>query len=715
MPKKTVREMTALEKQHYSLSSRVFHATILGSILLGLVALVIGLGLYTYSSVNHHVSTAFNLTRSAESILRRVVYVKPLADSVMDIYRKLDEGERNEVGTDAYLDRFPDFSEDAQYQTTLAVLDNFLEASDVTDLYLGMYSEEPSALIYIADPRADIGDIGSPGEWESVPEREAEKFLNWDGTGTLYDISRTEKYGWMCTAGVPIRNEKGEPIAYVLADVTLTEVAEGMKSFLIQYVIAMFITMNLYAVLLSLHMKKNLVKPIRAITNAAQDYVRARQAGEATTDHFSMLNIRTGDEIENLSYVMADMERDLTVYMDNLTSITAEKERINTELDLARRIQADMLPNIFPAFPDRKDFDIYASMKPAKEVGGDFYDFFLLDDSHLALVMADVSGKGVPAALFMMISKILVQNYVMSGMSPGKVLEVLNEQICENNREEMFITIWLGVLNLETGILTACSAGHEYPILKDPDGDFKMIKDQHSFVVGGFAGQKYREYTLQMDQGSKLFLYTDGVPEATNIREELFGMERTLRALNDAKEEAPDAIIRRVDRSVEYFVGEASPFDDMTMMCIEYKAKRKGGGSVMKELTVDAVGENLAAVTEFVDAELEALDCPLKTQFKIDVAVDELFTNVAQYAYVPDTGKVTVQFWVEENPTTAVITFIDRGKPFNPMLAKEPDVTLDVKNRAIGGLGIFMVKKSMDEMSYEYKDGQNIVRVKKAL
>ena len=715
MPKKTVREMTALERQHYSLSSRVFHATILGSILLGLVALVIGLGLYTYSSVNHHVSTAFNLTRSAESILRRVVYVKPLADSVMDIYRKLDEGERNEVGTDAYLDRFPDFSEDAQYQTTLAVLDNFLEASDVTDLYLGMYSEEPSALIYIADPRADIGDIGSPGEWESVPEREAEKFLNWDGTGTLYDISRTEKYGWMCTAGVPIRNEKGEPIAYVLADVTLTEVAEGMKSFLIQYVIAMFITMNLYAVLLSLHMKKNLVKPIRAITNAAQDYVRARQAGEATTDHFSMLNIRTGDEIENLSYVMADMERDLTVYMDNLTSITAEKERINTELDLARRIQADMLPNIFPAFPDRKDFDIYASMKPAKEVGGDFYDFFLLDDSHLALVMADISGKGVPAALFMMISKILVQNYVMSGMSPGKVLEVLNEQICQNNREEMFITIWLGVLNLETGILTACSAGHEYPILKDPDGDFKMIKDQHSFVVGGLAGQKYREYTLQMDQGSKLFLYTDGVPEATNIREELFGMERTLRALNDAKEEAPDAIIRRVDRSVEYFVGEASPFDDMTMMCIEYKAKRKGGGSVMKELTVDAVGENLAAVTEFVDAELEALDCPLKTQFKIDVAVDELFTNVAQYAYVPDTGKVTVQFGVEENPTTAVITFIDRGKPFNPMLAKEPDVTLDVKNRAIGGLGIFMVKKSMDEMSYEYKDGQNIVRVKKAL
>ena len=715
MPKKTVREMTALERQHYSLSSRVFHATILGSILLGLVALVIGLGLYTYSSVNHHVSTAFNLTRSAESILRRVVYVKPLADSVMDIYRKLDEGERNEVGTDAYLDRFPDFSEDAQYQTTLAVLDNFLEASDVTDLYLGMYSEEPSALIYIADPRADIGDIGSPGEWESVPEREAEKFLNWDGTGTLYDISRTEKYGWMCTAGVPIRNEKGEPIAYVLADVTLTEVAEGMKSFLIQYVIAMFITMNLYAVLLSLHMKKNLVKPIRAITNAAQDYVRARQAGEATTDHFSMLNIRTGDEIENLSYVMADMERDLTVYMDNLTSITAEKERINTELDLARRIQADMLPNIFPAFPDRKDFDIYASMKPAKEVGGDFYDFFLLDDSHLALVMADVSGKGVPASLFMMISKILVQNYVMSGMSPGKVLEVLNEQICQNNREEMFITIWLGVLNLETGILTACSAGHEYPILKDPDGDFKMIKDQHSFVVGGLAGQKYREYTLQMDQGSKLFLYTDGVPEATNIREELFGMERTLRALNDAKEEAPDAIIRRVDRSVEYFVGEASPFDDMTMMCIEYKAKRKGGGSVMKELTVDAVGENLAAVTEFVDAELEALGCPLKTQCKIDVAVDELFTNVAQYAYVPDTGKVTVQFGVEENPTTAVITFIDRGKPFNPMLAKEPDVTLDVKNRAIGGLGIFMVKKSMDEMSYEYKDGQNIVRVKKAL
>ncbi|MCR5606099.1 MAG: serine/threonine-protein phosphatase [Treponema sp.] len=243
------------------------------------------------------------------------------------------------------------------------------------------------------------------------------------------------------------------------------------------------------------------------------------------------------------------------------------------ELSLATRIQSDMLPNIFPAFPERKEFDIYATMNPAKEVGGDFYDFFLIDDDHLAIVIADVAGKGIPAALFMMVSKILVQNFAMTGRSPKEVLQITNEQICSKNREEMFVTVWLGILDLTTGKLIASNAGHEYPILKKPDGDFELIKDKHSFVVGGMDNVNYKEYELQLEKGSKLFLYTDGVAEASNLKKEQFGTTRTLEALNSVKNESPENILNTVNDTVSKFVCGAPQFDDLTMLCIEYNGK----------------------------------------------------------------------------------------------------------------------------------------------
>ena len=247
-----------------------------------------------------------------------------------------------------------------------------------------------------------------------------------------------------------------------------------------------------------------------------------------------------------------------------------ENARLDTELSMAQRIQADTLPNIFPAFPERKEFNIYASMNPAKEVGGDFYDFFLIDSTHLGMVMADVSGKGVPAALFMMVSKILVQNYAMMVKSPKEVLEATNRQICANNREDMFVTVWFGILDLESGKLTASNAGHEYPVMKKPDGSFEMIKDKHGFVIGGMDGARYSEYELQMDPGAKLFLYTDGVAEATNASDELFGTDRMVNALRIAENDPPRDILGVVNAAVDDFVQEAPQFDDLTMMCVEF-------------------------------------------------------------------------------------------------------------------------------------------------
>ena len=255
-----------------------------------------------------------------------------------------------------------------------------------------------------------------------------------------------------------------------------------------------------------------------------------------------------------------------------------ERSRLDTELSMASSIQADMLPNIFPAYPDRSEFDIYASMDPAKEVGGDFYDYFFVDDDHLAIVIADVSGKGVPAALFMMISKILVQNCAMTSHGVKATLEAVNRQICANNREEMFVTVWLGILEISTGKLSAANAGHEYPAMRHPDGLFELVKDKHGFVIGGMDGVKYREYELRMTPGSKLFLYTDGVPEATDANQELFGTDRMLEALNSDPDAAPADILKNVRSAVDSFVKDAEQFDDLTMLCVEYKGPNPGAG-----------------------------------------------------------------------------------------------------------------------------------------
>ena len=230
-----------------------------------------------------------------------------------------------------------------------------------------------------------------------------------------------------------------------------------------------------------------------------------------------------------------------------------------------------MLETRFPAFPDRKDFDLYAQMDPAKEVGGDFYDFFLIDEDHLALVMADVSGKGIPAALFMMTSKIILANNAMMGKDPAEILLHTNMAICSRNQEQMFVTVWLGILELSTGKLTASNAGHEYPVLKEPDGEYRLVKEPHGCAIGGFDDSTYENYEWQLEPGTKLFVYTDGVAEAMNSQRELFGTGRLVEALNENPDLPPQQVLEAVRGAVDRFVGEEPQFDDLTMLSFEYK------------------------------------------------------------------------------------------------------------------------------------------------
>ena len=251
-------------------------------------------------------------------------------------------------------------------------------------------------------------------------------------------------------------------------------------------------------------------------------------------------------------------------------ALALEKERVDTELRLAARIQENALIKDFPAFPERTEFDLFAAMKPAREVGGDLYDFFMLDEDHLALVIADVSGKGIPASLFMMVAMTLIRHVAMQEKSPAKTLGIVNREICARNPEGMFVTVWFGVLELSTGKLTCSNAGHEYPVLKEPDGSFALYKDKHSFVIGAEESIRYKEYELLLKPGSKLFVYSDGVPESTDLQEELFGTERMTAALQQAEEGTPEEILASVHAAIDQFVGPAPQFDDLTMLCLQY-------------------------------------------------------------------------------------------------------------------------------------------------
>lgn len=249
---------------------------------------------------------------------------------------------------------------------------------------------------------------------------------------------------------------------------------------------------------------------------------------------------------------------------------TEKTERLATELNLATDIQANVLPNIFPVFPERKEFDLHASMTPAKEVGGDFYDFFFVDEDHIALVMADVSGKGVPAALFMMVARTLIKNRAMMGGSPAEILCDVNNQLCEGNVAELFVTVWLGILEISTGKGMAANAGHEHPVLRRKDDEFALVEYRHSPAVAAIEGMKFKEHPFELKPGDTLFVYTDGVAEATDSSNELFGTDRMLDALNKDPDAMPEQILINVKDGIDEFVKGAEQFDDITMLCLRY-------------------------------------------------------------------------------------------------------------------------------------------------
>lgn len=314
----------------------------------------------------------------------------------------------------------------------------------------------------------------------------------------------------------------------------------------------------------ALTLAKRIVNPLNTITERIAS-LRGSNLQFMMEDTY-----RTGDEIEVLAESFAKLSEKTINYMEEIRTVTAEKERFGAELGMAKAIQASQLPHLFPAFPDRSEFDIYAMMEPAKEVGGDFYDFFLIDQDHIALVMADVSGKGVPAALFMMVARILIRNRVQSGESPAMALANVNEQLLENDDPQLFVTVWLAILEISTGKGIAANAGHEHPVLRRAGGEYELVIYRHSPAVAAMEGMKYAEHSFELHPGDSLFVYTDGVAEAANSEYELFGTERIVQALNREPEAEPEQVLHNMNKAIHAFVGDAEQFDDITMMCLHY-------------------------------------------------------------------------------------------------------------------------------------------------
>lgn len=590
---------------------------------------------------------------------------------------------------------------DAYYEEIHRYLQDVREKLGLKYLYVVVPEDEVMYYIWDAGVPGEDGvcDLGDTDAYYGGGNELMHGAFAVDAEQTIL-ITNNEEYGYLASAYVAILNKAGTPVALASVDISMDMIDQQIRQFL-----GLTLCVVLAVLLLSIfayyyYVRRILIRPLRTLHHAAIGLVESKMA--ALSDF--RVEVNTGDELEELAHSFQYMVSELNEYIQNLSRVTAEKERIGAELDVARHIQASMLPCIFPAFPERHEFDIYASMTPAKEVGGDFYDFFLVDDDHLALVMADVSGKGVPAALFMMISKTLLKSAAQSGLSPKAVLEKVNDQLCENNEAEMFVTVWLGILEISTGKMKCANAGHEYPAIMRKGGSFELFKDKHGFVLAGMEGARYREYELELDAGDRLVVYTDGVPEATNASNTLYGTDRMLRALNAAEGGSCRQLLEALHRDVDEFAGGADQFDDITMLCIEMKS------SDMKKINLAPTLEQLPQATDFFEGILAEAGAPMKAIAQVNVAVDEIFSNIARYS-----GATGVVLGCSLKDGRATLRFSDNGRPYDPTEKPDPDTTQSAEEREVGGLGIFMVKKLMDEVTYEYADGSNILTLVKSL
>ena len=409
-----------------------------------------------------------------------------------------------------------------------------------------------------------------------------------------------------------------------------------------------------------------------------------------------MVDVRTNEEFASLSDDINQTVGTLKRYIREAAA------RIDKELEFAKQIQYSSLPTVFPK---SNSFRLYAQMITAKEVGGDFYDFYMLNDSTIAFLVADVSGKGIGAAMFMMRAKTVIRDLAERGLEPDEIFTIANGKLCENNDAGMFVTAWLGILDTRTGLMKFANAGHNPPLFKRKGGKFEYMKERSGMLLAGMEGIKYRKNEIQLIPGDKLYLYTDGVTEATDNNTELYGEQRLLDFINSLETTEPESLCKRIKEDVDKFVGTAPQFDDITMLAMNFD-------TIQGEASIAFVPDwdSREAVSGFADSLSAKLEIVPKIANKINIVFDEIYANIVKYS---NATLATVSYSIENGKLC--LSFTDNGVLYNPLEAAEPDTTLSADEREIGGLGIFMVKKMTESMEYEYADEKNVLKIVIAL
>ena len=463
-----------------------------------------------------------------------------------------------------------------EYQSTRENLELFCRKISVSLIYVIQVDQSDYgsfvSVFNLADNSVDNSDyvpweLGYTRETTNDEYRQKYRAVCEEGSAyeTVYRLHTTDGQHPHITTIVPVKNSAGEVCALLCMQRPARELADYGSIYVINIVASIAFISILAGAVATRFLRRKIIQPIQKVSEEATRFAEQNIKGEPLED------ISRYEDFAKLASSIDTMETDIVRHVEEETRIAAEKEKILTELTLAKEIQAQSIPQTFPPFPDRTEFSLYASMTPARGVGGDFYNFIMVDDDHLALLIADVSGKGIPGALCMMVSNMRLLQRTYEGGSPAEILGSVNEWICRNNKTGMFVTVWLGILELSTGKLKAANAGHEYPAIQRKGELFELFKDRHGLVLGGMEGVSYKDYELQLNPGDKLFVYTDGVPEATNRGKKMFGTERMLAALSAEPDASPEKTLANVSDAVKAFVKEAEQFDDLTMMCLEYR------------------------------------------------------------------------------------------------------------------------------------------------
>ena len=447
----------------------------------------------------------------------------------------------------------------------------FNYAFDFSDAYIIDLTEENWGFIYY-DSKMYIEDpegLGLGVVWEYNPETHfaAQQYKTSGETDISYDIvtdptANTNEYIGYLPVYIDGEFKCAVCISYDWTPYA-QEVTKGLKSMMLGGLVVGIIA----AVLLMLIIFKVVIRPLSIVTKSVEKYTENKDSAEVIK---KMSKVRSKNEVGVLVKDFALLANEMDHYAEEVSTLASEKERVKAELEMGAKIQMSMLPS---DYPESDAFELYASMDPAKEVGGDFYDFFMIDDNHLGLVIADVSGKGVPAAMFMAMSKMYIRTFASSCKSPAEALIKANKAIDANNENQMFVTVWLGIVDLNTGHVVAANAGHEYPVIRKNEGQFEVLKDKHSLMLGAFPNIKSIDYEFDLGKGDTLFVYTDGAPEANDKENNMFGMDRLVESLNKEPDDEPVDLIKAMKQSISEFVGDADQFDDLTMLCFKYKGR----------------------------------------------------------------------------------------------------------------------------------------------